>query len=227
MKQSEAATHQALAMPLALVSISRRAKCIERQAFEHGDEDSEYQRLVDPCAERVVLKPISVTAFHRLFDFGKRLNLGFTFVVNCSAIRRHDEGGEGGSILSVENPATSDEDRFMSSRRAIEMQSWSSAHWLCSPSIRMILPLLGRHQVRRRLRGHPAAQPIASRYSRGSMGSLSSASTPKAHSCTRRRGSRRTKRCRPSMPSANSRSASASLPPSPRCRRRSICSGIV
>lgn len=42
----------------------------------------------------------------------------------------------------------------------------------------------------------------------GSTGSLSSARTPKTHSCTRRRGSLRTKRSSASTPSANSRSAS-------------------
>ncbi len=45
-------------------------------------------------------------------------------------------------------------------------------------------------------------------HSLGSIGSLSSARTPKTHSWTRRSGSRRTNRSSPSIPSANSRNAS-------------------
>lgn len=63
--------------------------------------------------------------------------------------------------------------------------------------------------------------PLASPLSLGSTGSLSSASTPKTHSCTRYSGSRSTKRCRASCPSMNSRRASARLGASPRWRRRS------
>ena len=64
-------------------------------------------------------------------------------------------------------------------------------------------------------------------YSRGSTGSLSRARTPKTHSWTRLSGSRRTNRSSPSMPSANSRSASERLPDRPRSRSRSRCSGSV
>ena len=54
----------------------------------------------------------------------------------------------------------------------------------------------------------------------GSTGSDSSASTPNTHSCTRRSGSRATNRSSASRPSANSRNASARLPPSDRFRSR-------
>ena len=64
-------------------------------------------------------------------------------------------------------------------------------------------------------------------YRRGSTGSLSRARTPNTHSCTRLRGSRCTNRSRPSIPSANSRSASDRLPESPRSRSLSRCSGKV
>jgi hypothetical protein len=55
----------------------------------------------------------------------------------------------------------------------------------------------------------------AEHYSRGSTGSLSSASTSNTHSCTRRNGSRPTNRSSPSIPSANSRRASDRLAESP------------
>src|SRR5436309_6251260 len=55
--------------------------------------------------------------------------------------------------------------------------------------------------------------------SRGLTGSLSSARTPKQHSCTRRSGSSRTNRSSASTPSANSREASERL--EARLRRRS------
>ena len=64
-------------------------------------------------------------------------------------------------------------------------------------------------------------------YSRGSTGSLSSASTPNTHSCTRRRGSPRTKRSSPSIPNANSRSASDRFGPRRRDLSRSRCSEAV
>jgi hypothetical protein len=62
-------------------------------------------------------------------------------------------------------------------------------------------------------------------HNRGSTGSLSSARTPNTHSCTRRSGSLRTNRSRPSMPRANSRRARPRLWFRPRCRSRSRCSG--
>lgn len=122
-KQSEAAVHQALTMPLALVFISRHAKCIKRQVFKHGDDNSAYQRPADPCAEREVLKPISVTTSHRLFDFGEGFDLSFVLVVNCSTISRHHERSEGGSVLRVENPSAGDVEWLMSSRHAVKMES--------------------------------------------------------------------------------------------------------
>ena len=64
-------------------------------------------------------------------------------------------------------------------------------------------------------------------HSRGSTGSLSSARSAKAHSWTRRSGSRRTKRSRPSIDSANSRSASERFAARPRSRRRASASGSV
>ena len=64
------------------------------------------------------------------------------------------------------------------------------------------------------------ARATARDYSRGSTGSLSRARTPNA-SCTRRSGCRCTNRSRPSIPSANSRSASERFPESPRSRSRS------
>ena len=55
------------------------------------------------------------------------------------------------------------------------------------------------------------ARPAEPAHSRGSTGSLSSASTPKTHSWTRRSGSPATKRSSASTPSANSRRASERL----------------
>src|ERR1041384_5601970 len=65
------------------------------------------------------------------------------------------------------------------------------------------------------------------RYNLGSTGSLSSASTPKTHSCTRVRGSCRIKRSRDSIPNANSRKAKDRLAPRPRWRSSARCSGAV
>jgi hypothetical protein len=62
-----------------------------------------------------------------------------------------------------------------------------------------------------------------STHSLGSTGSDSSANTPNTHSWTRRSGSRATKRSSASSPRANSRSASARLPPSARFRNRVKC----
>ena len=59
-------------------------------------------------------------------------------------------------------------------------------------------------------------------HSRGSSGSVARARTPKAAWCTRRRGACCTNCSSPSMPSANSRSASAILRPTLRLRRRVI-----
>jgi hypothetical protein len=64
----------------------------------------------------------------------------------------------------------------------------------------------------------PLRGDTPSPYSLGSTGSLSSASTPNTHSCTRRSGSRRTNRSRASIPSANSRSARDRFVESPRDR---------
>jgi hypothetical protein len=65
-------------------------------------------------------------------------------------------------------------------------------------------------------------RPTSPFWRRGSTGSLSRASTPNTHSCTRRKGSRFTKRVSPSIPRQNSRIAKLRLPESPRLRNRSI-----
>ena len=56
---------------------------------------------------------------------------------------------------------------------------------------------------------------------------FSSANTPNTHSCTRRSGSRHTKRSRDSTPRANSRMASDRFLASERCRSRVNCSARV
>jgi hypothetical protein len=63
-------------------------------------------------------------------------------------------------------------------------------------------------------------RPCLRAYSHGSIGSLSSASTPTTHSCTRLSGCRCTRRSSPSIPRANSRRASERFPDRPRSRSR-------
>src|SRR5262249_15630004 len=64
-------------------------------------------------------------------------------------------------------------------------------------------------------------------YNLGSTGSLSSASTPKTHSWTRRSGSLWAKRSNASIPSANSRRASDRFAPKPRLFSRLKFCGSV
>ena len=68
-----------------------------------------------------------------------------------------------------------------------------------------------------------AALALVERFTTGGRRAHSPARTPKTHSWTARRGSRRTNRSSPSRPRVNSDSASDRFLPRPRLRRRTRC----
>ena len=168
--------------------------------------------------EGVVLSPrqkICSRHFEGLVSLKMEPGLGWIFVDGETEGRKTHHYGQNRHHLPESQPkfpVFSPGTNFLSGR---EREQFDVVHWR---KVRKVDRKAGQARRYGKVR---TCRP----YNRGSIGSLSNASTPKMHSCTRRRGSRCTKRSNASIPSANSRCASARFALRPRFRKRLRFSG--